>query len=83
MYREIVGDRNFHPGANFNFQLNRWLPFLSEDEVRQAATEISDFEEWSDREQRNYVRVMNRRHGHSAAHLVSLFDYVISPTQCH
>lgn len=46
MYREIVGYRNFHPDTNFNFQLNRWLPFLSEDEVRQAAAEISDFDDW-------------------------------------
>jgi pimeloyl-ACP methyl ester carboxylesterase len=53
MYREIVGYRNFHPDTNFNFQLNRWLPFLSEDEVKQAATEISDFDDWK--------RVMWRR----------------------
>lgn len=46
MYREIVGYRNFHPDTNFNFQLNRWLPFLSEEEVRQAAYEISDFDDW-------------------------------------
>ena len=50
MYREIVGYRNFHPDTNFNFQLNRWLPFLSEEEVRQAATEISDFDDWSERD---------------------------------
>lgn len=46
MYRDIVGYRNFHPDANFNFQLNRWLPFLPEQELREAAAEIDDFEDW-------------------------------------
>jgi len=46
MYRETVGYRNFHPDTNFNFQLNRWLAFLSEEEVKQAASEISDFDDW-------------------------------------
>lgn len=46
MYRDIVGYRNFHPDTNFNFQLNRWLPFLSEADVVQAASEVNNFADW-------------------------------------
>jgi pimeloyl-ACP methyl ester carboxylesterase len=46
VYKNIVGYYDFHADENFNFQLNRWLPFLPENEVRDAANLISDFEDW-------------------------------------
>ena len=46
MFKNIVGYRDFHADANFNFQLNRWLPFLPESELREAAAQIEDFNDW-------------------------------------
>lgn len=46
MIKQPVGYRNFHPDANFNFQLNRWLPYLPEAELHEAAAGISTFEDW-------------------------------------
>lgn len=48
MYREVVGYKNFHSDANFNFQLNRWLPHLPEADVLAAADQISNFDDWTD-----------------------------------
>lgn len=47
MYKQVVGYRELHPDENFNFQLNRWLPFLPEEELREAASTISTFEDWT------------------------------------
>lgn len=47
MYKKIVGYRNFHADKNFNFQLNRWLPFLPEEELQEAASAISTFDDFT------------------------------------
>jgi pimeloyl-ACP methyl ester carboxylesterase len=41
-----LGYRAFHADANFNFQLNRWLPYWDEQEVHQAAKQISNVSSW-------------------------------------
>jgi hypothetical protein len=46
MYTETVGFRHFHDDPNFNFQFNRWLPFLPEEALRDIAKEVSSFETW-------------------------------------
>lgn len=49
MNREIkypVGYRQFHSDANFNFQLNRWLPYWDEAEVHGAAAQITGVSSW-------------------------------------
>lgn len=46
MFKQPVGYRSFHEDANFNFQLNRWLPYLPEDELLEAASDIASFDDW-------------------------------------
>lgn len=46
MYEPTVGYRNFHPQEHFNFQFNRWLPFLPEQELEVAAKRIQSFDDW-------------------------------------
>ena len=46
MIKHPVGYRDFHPDTNFNFQLNRWLPYLPEAELHEAAADISTFDDW-------------------------------------
>lgn len=44
--KQIVGYRTFHPDANFNYQFNRWLPYLPEEELHAIApqvTSLADF----------------------------------------
>jgi pimeloyl-ACP methyl ester carboxylesterase len=41
-----VGYRQFHDDANFNFQLNRWLSYWDENEVRRIAGSITGLASW-------------------------------------
>lgn len=41
-----IGYRHLHDDANYNFQLNRWLTYWDEEEVRHIATNISDLATW-------------------------------------
>ncbi len=41
-----VGYRHLHDDANYNFQLNRWLTYWDEEEVRRIAADISDLATW-------------------------------------
>jgi len=41
-----VGYLQLHDDANYNFQLNRWLTYWDEDEVRRVAANISDLATW-------------------------------------
>ncbi len=41
-----VGYRRFHEDDNFNFQLNRWLGYWDEAEVRRVAEKITGLETW-------------------------------------
>lgn len=41
-----VGYRHLHDDANYNFQLNRWLTYWDEAEVRRIAPQISDLATW-------------------------------------
>ncbi|MEP2381098.1 MAG: hypothetical protein ABJH48_12450, partial [Parasphingorhabdus sp.] len=38
---DIVGYRSFHADPNFNYQFNRWLPYLPEDELIEAARRVN------------------------------------------
>ena len=40
--KDIVGYRSFHPDPNFNYQFNRWLPYLPEDELIEAAPRVDN-----------------------------------------
>lgn len=46
MYAVEPGYRQFHQDDNFNFQLNRWLPYLPEDELWTIAPQLTDFNSW-------------------------------------
>ncbi|BFM18018.1 alpha/beta hydrolase [Maricurvus nonylphenolicus] len=46
MFRQVIGYRDFHAEDHFNFQFNRWLPFLPEEELHEIAQQITDFESW-------------------------------------
>jgi pimeloyl-ACP methyl ester carboxylesterase len=46
MYTVEPGYRQFHQDDNFNFQLNRWLPYLPEQELWAIAPQLTDFESW-------------------------------------
>jgi len=67
MYSPTVGYRNFHPLEHFNFQLNRWLPFLPEAELFEAAKKIDSLESWNTVMFR-YARQAEseKRYGHAA-----------------
>jgi pimeloyl-ACP methyl ester carboxylesterase len=67
MYAPSVGYRNFHPLEHFNFQLNRWLPFLPEEELFEAAKKIDSLEDWNT-VMFHYARQAEseNRHGHAA-----------------
>lgn len=39
--KPIVGYRTFHQDPNFNYQFNRWLPYLPEDELHQIAPKVA------------------------------------------
>ncbi|MDF1847295.1 MAG: alpha/beta fold hydrolase [Parvibaculaceae bacterium] len=41
-----IGYRHLHDDANYNFQLNRWLTYWDEEEVRYIAANISDLATW-------------------------------------
>lgn len=41
-----IGYRHLHDDANYNFQLNRWLTYWDEEEVRHIAANISDLATW-------------------------------------
>ncbi len=41
-----IGYRHLHDDANYNFQLNRWLTYWDEGEVRRIAPQISDLATW-------------------------------------
>jgi len=46
MFAKPVGYRQFHREEHFNFQLNRWLPFLPEQELFEVAKKIENFKDW-------------------------------------
>lgn len=46
MFRRVIGYRDFHEEDHFNFQFNRWLPFVPEDELFEIAPQIKDFDDW-------------------------------------
>jgi pimeloyl-ACP methyl ester carboxylesterase len=41
-----IGYRHLHDDANYNFQLNRWLTYWDEEEVRHIAANISGLATW-------------------------------------
>ncbi len=41
-----IGYRSFHPDPSFNFELNRWLSVLPEDELRALAPRIANAADW-------------------------------------
>lgn len=47
MLSKVVGYRDFHKEEHFNFQLNRWLPYLPEQELYEVAQQIVTFEDWT------------------------------------
>jgi pimeloyl-ACP methyl ester carboxylesterase len=47
VHRFPVGYRAFHPDPSFNFELNRWLSVLPEDELRALAGDIHDADSWT------------------------------------
>ncbi|WP_067581975.1 alpha/beta fold hydrolase [Endozoicomonas ascidiicola] len=47
MYKSPVGYRRFNPHEHFNFQLNRWLPFLQENDLISVGAKINTIEQWN------------------------------------
>ncbi len=43
VFNERIGYEDLHQDTNINFQLNRWLPFVPEQKMRQIADEIIGF----------------------------------------
>ncbi len=46
MFKQPVGYREFHEQEHFNFQLNRWLPYLPEKELYEVASKINNLVDW-------------------------------------